>query len=111
VKAHSLNKYLVVVCCPAAPLRRRDQALAAIQESIMKQQQKELAIETEIQGYKKDIVKEQVGLLNPKKDMPVSDSPCDYVAAVMSMIGLHSIPARLVWEAGARQPRPLLQLR
>lgn len=39
---------------------RRDQALAAIQESIMKQQQQELAIETEIQGYKKDIVKEQV---------------------------------------------------
>lgn len=39
---------------------RRDEALAAIQESISKQQQQELAIETEIQGYKKDVVKEQV---------------------------------------------------
>lgn len=28
----------------------------------MKQQQQELAIETEIQGYKKDILKEQVWL-------------------------------------------------
>lgn len=34
--------------------------MAAIQESIMKQQQQELAIATEIQAYKKDIVKEQV---------------------------------------------------
>jgi hypothetical protein len=46
------------VCTAAAC--RRDQALAAIKESIMKQQQQELAIETEIQGYKKDIHKEQV---------------------------------------------------
>lgn len=47
------------VCAAAC---RRDQALAAINESIMKQQQQELAIETEIQGYKKDILKEQVWL-------------------------------------------------
>lgn len=39
---------------------RRDQALAAIQESMMRQQEQQLAIETEIQGYRKDIVKEQV---------------------------------------------------
>jgi hypothetical protein len=56
------NRTGVCVCWPVS-LRRRDQALAAIQESIMKQQQQELAIETEIQGYKKDIVKEQVGPL------------------------------------------------
>jgi hypothetical protein len=45
---------LDATCC------RRDEALAAIQESIRAQQQQELAIETEIQGYKKDINKEQV---------------------------------------------------
>lgn len=58
------NCLLRVLAC------RRDEALAAIQESIMKQQQQELAIETEIQGYKKDIVKEQVrrdvGALYPR---------------------------------------------
>jgi len=40
---------------------RRDEALAAIQESIRAQQQQELSIDMEIQGYKKDINKEQVG--------------------------------------------------
>lgn len=42
----------------------------------MKQQQQELAIETEIQGYKKDIVKEQVGPL------------CLLAYAVMSLTAL-----------------------
>lgn len=45
---------------PATVRCRRDEALAAIQSSIMKQQQQELTIQTEIQGYKKDITKEQV---------------------------------------------------
>eukprot|EP00878_Enallax_costatus_P030136 GHUV01032788.1.p1 GENE.GHUV01032788.1~~GHUV01032788.1.p1 ORF type:complete len:692 (+),score=266.59 GHUV01032788.1:452-2527(+) len=41
-------------------IQRRDEALAAIQDSIRQQQQQELSIETEIQGYKKDINKEQI---------------------------------------------------
>eukprot|EP00879_Flechtneria_rotunda_P033179 GHRR01036724.1.p1 GENE.GHRR01036724.1~~GHRR01036724.1.p1 ORF type:complete len:546 (+),score=242.57 GHRR01036724.1:177-1814(+) len=41
-------------------IQRRDEALAAIQESIRAQQQQELAINTEIQGYKKDINTEQI---------------------------------------------------
>eukprot|EP00775_Hariotina_reticulata_P007189 gene7189-7403_t len=39
---------------------RRDEALAAIQESIRAQQQQELSIDMEIQGYKKDINTEQI---------------------------------------------------
>jgi frataxin-like iron-binding protein CyaY len=50
----SLGLRLTAKCC------RRDEALAAIQDSIRAQQQQELAIDTEIQGYKKDINKEQV---------------------------------------------------
>ncbi|KAF6257749.1 hypothetical protein COO60DRAFT_1639651 [Scenedesmus sp. NREL 46B-D3] len=41
-------------------IQRRDEALAAVQDSIRAQQQQELAIGTEIQGYKKDINKEQI---------------------------------------------------
>lgn len=45
-------------------LVRRDEALAAIQDSIRQQQQQELSIETEIHGFKKDINKEQVCVLH-----------------------------------------------
>ncbi len=41
-------------------LHRRDEALAAIQEAMRAQQQQELSVEMEMQGFKKDIVKEQV---------------------------------------------------
>jgi hypothetical protein len=53
---HGLSSNAAAGCC------RRDEALAAIQDSIWAQQQQELAIDTEIQGYKKDINKEQVGV-------------------------------------------------
>jgi len=41
-------------------IQKRDEALAQIQDAIREQQQQVLSIETEIQGYKKDIVKQQV---------------------------------------------------
>lgn len=55
------NDELVGLRLPAC-FCRRDEALAAVQDSIRAQQQQELAIGTEIQGYKKDINKEQVSL-------------------------------------------------
>lgn len=46
---------------PSRPIPRRDEALAAIQDAMRQQQEQELAIDTELQGFKKDIVKQQVG--------------------------------------------------
>ncbi len=45
--------------CGCLPTRR-DEALVAIQDAMRKQQEQELAIETEIMGFKKSILKEQI---------------------------------------------------
>jgi len=42
-------------------IQRRDEALAAVQDAIRQQQEQELAINTEMAGYRKDLVKQQVG--------------------------------------------------
>ena len=39
---------------------RRDEALSSIQDAIREQDQQELNIQNEIEGYKKDIAKEQI---------------------------------------------------
>eukprot|EP00798_Chlamydomonas_sp_ICE-L_P001679 gene1679-33074_t len=41
-------------------IQKRDEALTAIQDAIRDQQQQDLSIQTEITGYKKDIVKQQI---------------------------------------------------
>jgi len=41
-------------------IQKRDEALSSIQDAIREQQQQELSLETEISGYKKDIIKQQV---------------------------------------------------
>eukprot|EP00877_Chromochloris_zofingiensis_P014228 jgi/Chrzof1/9059/Cz03g34170.t1 len=41
-------------------IQKRDEALAAIQDAMREQQQQELSLDTEIQGFKKDITKEQL---------------------------------------------------
>jgi hypothetical protein len=51
----------VASASPAPAACRRDEALAAIQEAMRQQQEQELAIATEMAGFKKDIAKQQVG--------------------------------------------------
>ena len=46
-----------MACCVVC---RRDEALAAIQAAIREQQQQELAVQAEIAGYKRDILRQQV---------------------------------------------------
>ncbi|KAJ9514439.1 hypothetical protein QJQ45_012419 [Haematococcus lacustris] len=41
-------------------IQKRDEALAAIQDAIRQQQMQELSLDTEISGYKRDIVKQQL---------------------------------------------------
>ncbi|KAG2494199.1 hypothetical protein HYH03_007557 [Edaphochlamys debaryana] len=41
-------------------IQKRDEALSAIQDGMREQQQQELALALEIEGYKKDVVKEQL---------------------------------------------------
>ncbi|GIL43650.1 hypothetical protein Vafri_1318 [Volvox africanus] len=41
-------------------IQKRDEALSAIQDGMREQQQQELSLALEIEGYKKDVVKEQV---------------------------------------------------
>jgi chromosome segregation ATPase len=45
---------------PPPPTCRRDEALSAIQDAIREQQQQVLSVETEIAGYKRDIIKQQL---------------------------------------------------
>ena len=55
----SKNTHTRIPAC-ATTCCRRDEALSAIQIAMREQQQQELSIESEIQGYKKDIIKQQI---------------------------------------------------
>ncbi len=48
-------------CAHCVYAQRREEALQAMQDSMRKQAEQELALDMEAEGYRKDIVKEQVG--------------------------------------------------